>query len=771
MKMLVLSITLFLAALTGRAQSCTRIYDQAQALFKIGNYDLALKKLEAYKLCAPDKIPRADSLIVKIYQTVNNQRVEAERQTTIANQRAKVIETQKDSIERENIANKAATQALQVNELDPTSAIQYVYAGLCFSPGNPSLAEIKRRIFADEMIRKNLAGASRNNTTAIGPVTGDLLYSGDDEGNIKLWDAGGKKLNATIKVFNGRISAVTALGSRYLLVSGNDSKDFRHSAAGLKLVDLNGPGITAIAADMPAMVDHISYKEDSSTAVLSDAQGRLSSFSRAVLSLKVLKTDSNKVIDIQCWQKAKRTFYATAFGIYELESGKTIYKAKPNVYITYFGLCQSTGMMYIGIGEDLVLFDYLSNNEHLLYPIHRQMISSCHCADSTGAFLTTSLDGNAVLWTADGNVNKILKGNKPELYDGYLPPEAGYAITVGRRGLNAGTSADTNTVKYWYLKGFFDKIVKDAHFTGATAVINTGTTDLFITSGVTGSIKIWDTNLKLLHTRQGAGAGISKLTWDPEKMLLAFGTFSGESGTLPVSIRGEIGEPSFIKTHTASAVTALAVHDQKIYSAGKDGMVFIQSYKNQRLDSIYFNAAITAMDCSGGDGRLLIASGNKVILFAAPSNQVPFEHKQRINALAWLSPKRFVTLSGQMLRIWDVNNNRKPILEVNNNIQNEMMSLYIDKENKVIYTGTWSGYIICWDYSGKQLYEFDQLASLGNTNIVNGITATNDGSRIITADYNGNIAAFYSPFAFLEKELKINIDCGRFLKMIKFTKP
>jgi WD40 repeat protein len=767
MKQLSLTFILVITALSTMAQSCPGIYDQALLLFKKGEYDLALKKLEAYKLCAPEKLSRADSLIVKIYQTVNSQRIEAENQTNIANQRAKVIENQKDSIERENFANKAATQALQVNELDPTAAVQYVYAGLCFSPNNPSLTEIKRKIFSNEIIRKNLDGASKSNTTVISSINGRLLYSGDAEGNIKLWDPAGKVLLSSLKVFNERISAVTTIGERDLLVSGNDSKDFRHSIAALKLVEIGSGKIISVAPVMPAMINYMSATGDMNTVILGDEKGEISRFSLASLSVTPLKKDSSKIVGIQCWQKAKRTFYATALGIYELESGKTIYKSKPNIFITYFGFCQSTGIMYIGTGEDLVLFDYLSNNEHLLYPIHRQMITSCHCADSTGAFLTTSLDGNAVLWTADGNVDKILKGNRPEIYDGFLPPDGGYAITVGRRELNAGKSADTNTAKYWYLKGFFDRIVPNAHFTGATAVVNTGKTDFFITSGVTGSIKVWDNELNLIDSRQVAAAGISKLLWDSQKNLLAFGTFSGETGTISISNSGKAGDPSSIKTHIASAVTALAVHDQKIYSAGKDGMVFIQSYQNDRIDSIYFDAAITAIDCSQGNHRLLIASGNDVILFDSPLKKRVFKHKQRINALAWLSPGHFVTLSGQMLRIWAANNTKLPIVEVNNNIRNEMTSLYIDHENKVIYTGTWSGYVICWDYSGKQLYEFDQLASLGDTNIVNGIAASNDGAKIITADYNGNIAAFYSPFAFLQKELKINMDCAKFLKMVK----
>lgn len=108
-----------------------------------------------------------------------------------------------------------------------------------------------------------------------------------------------------------------------------------------------------------------------------------------------------------------------------------------------------------------------------------------------------------------------------------------------------------------------------------------------------------------------------------------------------------------------------------------------------------------------------------------------FGQPLEINALTWLSDTRFVTLSGHMLRIWDIQ-------------------------------------VISWDYAGKQLFEFD-LTVLHMQNRIPGIALNADRSRIITAYSNGNLSAFYAPLGFLRQQLGLSMDCDPYLKLIEMN--
>lgn len=57
---------------------CEVIFESANSLFESGNYSLAIKKISAYKICAStNQNQKADELLLKIYQTVNQQKLEA----------------------------------------------------------------------------------------------------------------------------------------------------------------------------------------------------------------------------------------------------------------------------------------------------------------------------------------------------------------------------------------------------------------------------------------------------------------------------------------------------------------------------------------------------------------------------------------------------------------------------------------------------------------------------------------------------------------------
>lgn len=754
-------IFLFMVSLSleARAQDCGLIYAAASKLFRNGQYEMALKKLAAYKLCDPSGSRAADALIVQIYTTINGQKAQAIRQKQIADLRAVTIGLQKDSIVKENQANLAAAQALQINQLDPIEALKTVYGGLRFSPRNTSLLEIKRRIVANEVLRETLPGASATVTLSVDGFGDSCIVAGDADGMVRLWNTGSRQLSGKVRLFQGALSTVTQIPGSGILAAGNDSKDFRNPVYAVKWYDSKREKVVTVASGLKEPYRFAAYEGDSSHVLLASAKGTISRFSLADSSMVPVRDLGVALTGLQCWRAAHKAFYATPSGIYELHTGKEIYRATQNSFVTYLGFCQSTGDLYIGIGSDLILYSFITKREQMLYPIHKGTISSCRCAEKSGGFLTVSQDNYAVLWTSNGNLDRVLKGSKAELYDGYLSDDAQYAVTVGRRQINV-RNPDTGTVKYWYLKGNKIAMVPEAHAFGGLSLVFVPERAIYVSTGIDDKIKVWDQKFRLLSERKFTSAGIKNISWDSTTGSIVFGTLDGLVGKAVLEPDGSIDEPHTLKVH-ASDVTGLQVLGDRIYSTGKDGVLYVQNIRNMRLDSVYFNAGLGSVKASPDGKCLLLAAGRDIIVYELATRRKKFyKQPSDVREADWISNEQFVAISGTQLIAWSKKETSAPLYRSDNNMRTEMTAMIINHKEKLIYTGTWTGSIVCWDYDGHPLYEFDQLTSLEQKDIVRAIAYNDRRNEFAVIDYFGFLSLFTSPVDFLRKLLgrELTID-------------
>ncbi len=105
---------------------CDEIFNSAIISFEQENYQMAIKKINAYKVCTKFKDPKADSLIVRIYETINQQKENAIRAQRAADKNARIAKVEKENaIKQGNIAQKnyLLSEAKRVAEFDPTKAI------------------------------------------------------------------------------------------------------------------------------------------------------------------------------------------------------------------------------------------------------------------------------------------------------------------------------------------------------------------------------------------------------------------------------------------------------------------------------------------------------------------------------------------------------------------------------------------------------------------------------------------------------------------------
>lgn len=118
LRLSILSIFVF-CALNVCAQhqgSCETMYNTAVSLFEDSKYDLAIKKVSAYRACINTlQNKKADDLLLKIYETVNKQkqtavdaRIEAEKQTKIAKTATDKAEKEQKKAESARIKEEAA---------------------------------------------------------------------------------------------------------------------------------------------------------------------------------------------------------------------------------------------------------------------------------------------------------------------------------------------------------------------------------------------------------------------------------------------------------------------------------------------------------------------------------------------------------------------------------------------------------------------------------------------------------------------------------------
>ncbi|MNU46060.1 hypothetical protein D3C71_349140 [compost metagenome] len=585
-----------------------------------------------------------------------------------------------------------------------------------------------------------------------------MFYTSDSQGEIKLWDASTFQLTDQIKLFNGSIYLSQKIDDHSIIVCGND---LRNASYQIKILDLSkNNAIRVIADSIPSNITSVTPGYEEGSFFFGTESGDIFKLELPSMNFSKFKTVTSKIVGLQCWAASKKLFYATPTGVFDLMTDRSYYTSPPDAYITYLGFCQSIAQFYIGIGEDMLLYDILTGCDHKLYPVHDSMITSCTCSESTGTFLTTSLDGYGALWTKNGNINEVLKGNKAELYGGYLDPDEKFAVTVGRREMSTNRAADTSTIKYWFLSGFFEE-KKEAHLFGATSVIYANNLDYVITGGNNGQVKIWDEHLNLIESRDINHSGISALFWDENKNKIWFGTFDGNTGYIELSENGKVVSINSIQTHTEKVNSIVIDTKGKVYSVGKDGVLFIQDNQNNRMDSVYFDWEIAELQFSTDYKSILFAASDKVVLFDLTTRKKTiFQHDVKVNSVKWINRTQFASVSGQFLRIWNTNNQGTLILKADNNLRNVMTSLYVDTKQGLIYTGMWSGFIFCWDFYGRQLFELDQLTSLADNSIIHGICGSKDNSCFYSVDYNGNLAKWYSPYSFINKQLSIKSDCS-----------
>lgn len=294
---------------------CEAIYEAAASYFENNEYQLAIKKIAAYKICNIGENKKADSLLLKIYETVNNQRIEALRQRNLADSNAAIAVKRRKEAEIETKKAQSLTLAAIAREqLDknPTFAIRLAELAWKSSPDQPPSLPIQR-IAAEAFYgpyQKQQFYFFRNKFEHSRNVIRTLYfaqYSPDGKRVItaedtcfRIWDAFSGRLVISIKdaLSYGTKRAFSPSGNTIVTILENGNAKIWDVASGKRIDSLNNISEVTFSPDGKK----IALSNFNAIKILDAASGKLISNIKSdtsLLSAPAFSPDGKKICVIQ----------------------------------------------------------------------------------------------------------------------------------------------------------------------------------------------------------------------------------------------------------------------------------------------------------------------------------------------------------------------------------------------------------------------------------------------------------------------------------------
>jgi len=259
----------------GDAQPCQRIYAFADSLVKAPrpDYELALKKLAAVKLCDPNLARSADELILRIYREINNQRHLAE--SALSKERIALKEVERQA--RISESGRMAAEASENSITHPSMLVSNMREAICAMRLDPSLR-------SDQVVRRLLMGLASLQAELTLPMDPEVIVEntaagwvaieGMDDSHIdnvcflNLWK---KTLSPAIPVGSGFMGLALSSTGRYAAMG------LRNTATGENYIEVRRTSDESIQARIPTnyYVTKLVFSNDDRYLVTWDIDGYL----------------------------------------------------------------------------------------------------------------------------------------------------------------------------------------------------------------------------------------------------------------------------------------------------------------------------------------------------------------------------------------------------------------------------------------------------------------------------------------------------------------
>lgn len=380
---------------------------------------------------------------------------------------------------------------------------------------------------------------------------------------------------------------------------------------------------------------------------------------------------------------------------------------------------------------------------------HQGRVNSISFSPNGQQIATVGYDGTIRLWDMSGKQLKQFTAHKgQEILSLSFSPDGKYLATA----------ATENIARLWNLSG--QELVKLEGHQGW--VLNVSFSDdgkRIATTSDDGTVRLWDLSGKPINTLQGHRGAVLSASFSPDGKRLVS---AGKDGFMRLWNLAEKATQQVELTGFKDDVNAIAFSPdgKTIAGAGNEGIMRLWDSSSGKELKVWKEAIQRISDSQNNvqdiafspDGKFIVAGGLNVPIArvwnlegSLTEPQVKLKgneekqetHQDHISSVA-VSPNSQLVATGsydKTMRIWKPNSPNGELVAVTPEQENVVSRVVFTADDKRIVTADWDGNVAMWDLAGKQISKWEKV----HQTQIRGLGITKDGSQIVTADKSGYV--------------------------------
>jgi len=547
-----------------------------------GTYDLAINKLQSAKVCQPDSEAVVNRRVVEVFREVNKQRKEAVLQRSLAENRAKEIQRQKDVSDKSARSNRLAALALQRVKTDYTlgwhlACLAYLasFDSVQGSSTEPGVCGILHDIVSDKdaFFHKLLSNDTIITYKEIFSPDGKYILACCSDKKARMWDREGHLL----VTFSGHKdlvhNAVFSDDGEFVLTSSGDNTARLWNKNG-QLLKILGESAEENTGDQEEE-NTVDQEEENTVDQEEESTGDQEEESAEPEEVRLpcsawglnaghnanFSTDGNYILT---WNAGRlpKLWDKNGLLIKQLNADENALNIE---YVVFFG--EKVIILKSFIHGSMWAWDMSGQLIKDLSDIHYKLLT---ISPDENLFLTCCDEKNkASLWNKTGELVKTFSGHSGELTGAEFSPDGLSILTYSEQdsladiwsnsgeliktlrghsgnitnaqftlgGLNILTCSKDSTARIWYKNGQPINILKQHHGEVLSATYSPDGQDFFTVS-TDGKIILWDKFGKYIEELNGTHNNMESAEFSPDGQYIL--TLSDNSMSLWARCCGQI---------------------------------------------------------------------------------------------------------------------------------------------------------------------------------------------------------------------------------------
>jgi WD40 repeat protein len=329
------------------------------------------------------------------------------------------------------------------------------------------------------------------------------------------------------------------------------------------------------------------------------------------------------------------------------------------------------------------------------------------------------------------------------------------AISFSKNGQTLATAGNDGLARIWTVTGNKQGEIKHPQIKKMLGVSLSPDGKFVATASDDNRARIWTVNGQEVRRLEGHQGWVIVVNFSPDGKSVATGSDDGNVKLWNSKTGQQIQD---FRGHRGVVLTASFSPDGKrLVSAGRDGFVRLWNLADkplQRLELTGFKDDVNAIAFSP-DGKTIAGAGNEGVmrLWDAASGkqlkvwQEAIFRKQNVQDIAFSPDGKFIVVGGETntARAWDLAGSlTKPQAELGGNEEKQELdqiyiaSVAVSPKSQLIATGSYDKTMRIW----KPKSPNGELVAMipKQEEVVSRVVFTSDGKRVLTADWDGNVA-------------------------------